>query len=332
MARLAVCGGGHLGHALCAVLAREHRVSLLTRAPFPVGPIVARTGTDAVVGTPCCVTDDPDRALSGAQTVLLAVPAPAQAAVLAAIALRIDDACWVGVLPGTGGAAERARAALDRTSRIFLTRESPFNCRIRERGAVVDVLGVAPRLGVVALDPQDRAAACALAADLLGLEAEPLGSTLVPLLRPVNAALHPVALTRLLAMQAAAGGFEQPPDLYASWDTASSVRYLAASGDLVAIARAHGLADPAEIQPVPAHYGTDDPEALTARIRGLAGLRGLTAPCVPVGARWHLDRGSRLFAEDVFDTLGRVLRLAGAVGLPVPALQALARDLGLPPA
>ncbi|MEI2383689.1 NAD/NADP octopine/nopaline dehydrogenase family protein [Breoghania sp. JC706] len=327
MARVAIIGGGNLGHAFAAVMSGENAVSVFTRRSFPRGDIVARTRTHAVVGRPVRVCSEPEAALRDADVVFVTVPGSLHEEALRIVAAHAPKNCLVGALPAAGLFADLATKLLDDPERVFLGREAPYNCRISRRGDVVEIYGVAPRLGVAVLSPGAQDAICGRVSVLLGLPVDPLSSVFVPLLRPVNTLLHPATLVRLLEVQKETGGFAEPPLLYAHWTHVTAQLYLDASSEVRALAQALGVRDLSEIQLVPQHYQTNDADRLAERIRSIEGLRRYIAPCCLHGDRYFLDTASRLFTEDVDISLAHVLELTRLHGTPSATLVSLASCL-----
>jgi hypothetical protein len=68
------------------------------------------------------------------------------------------------------------------------------------------------------------------------------------------------------------------------------------------------------------YYGASTASALTARIRGLAGLRGLAVPMQSTANGNLPDLHSRLFCEDFPFGVQPVRRVAALAGIETPAL------------
>jgi len=327
MAEIVVCGGGHLGHALAAVLSAQHPTALLTGRPFAAGLIVARTRTLVVAGMPELVTSDAELALQGAHVVLIAAPCYAHSGLLLQIAPFVPRDAWVGALPAVGWFHEKAQQILGRTKRVFGTREAPYNCRVVQRGAIVDIFGVVPKIGVAAVVSGEAPAAANLLADLLAIPTEVVSHPIAAMLRPVNVALHPVGFERLIRAALECGPFARPPAFYGMWDDRSSCRYLAIGEELADVAAASRLCHPNEIDPVPRHYGTSNPAELTARIRSLDGLKAIGAPVIPADSGYMPDFESRFVVEDAYVGLAAAIDIGQRANVPTTGMSELLKEI-----
>jgi opine dehydrogenase len=321
-----VCGGGHLAHALVAVLgAAGFPVRVLTREPAGWGgPVEGRYGGVAVVGRPEAVAADPAAVVPGSGVVLLAVPASAHEAVLERIAPHVASGTWVGAFPGTGGFAWLAEDLLPAGTRVFGVQRSPYNCRVAERGRVVDILGVRPDQRVAARPGAAAIEAAALVERLLGIPSFALGSFLEVMLVPANAVFHPVRMASLFADPGRR--LVRVPMFYEDWDDGASALFLACDAEIQALCRTlplnlHG------IRPIAEHYRLEaaTSQALTARIRAIGALAGIPAPVRAEGDGFAPDLGSRFLTEDVPHGLVVIRAVADLAGVAMPTVDRVIR-------
>jgi NAD/NADP octopine/nopaline dehydrogenase, alpha-helical domain len=318
-----ICGGGHVAHALAAVLGANPDVALriLTRRPALWSPEVHGIhGGLVVVGRPKYITADAAVAVAGADLVLIAAPAFAHHDILTAIREFIAPHAWIGALPAPGffdwAVADRPHR------RIFGAQRSPYNCRVTRMGREVEIIGVVPRLAV-AVSPRDAAAELlALLGTALSLPIDPLDNFLCATLAPSPTIFHPARMYSLLKDWDGTQSFDHVPLLYEHWDDAASEVYLRCDSELQAVCQRMPL-EMSGVAPAVTYYNAGTPAALTSRIRALAGLRGIAMPMRNVGGRNLPDLCSRFFLEDFPFGMEAVRTVAALAGVETPMLDAL---------
>ena len=318
---VAVCGGGHLAHAIAPVIAAGGtNVRLLTRRPAAWKETV-RVETDEVCleGRLARVSDDPAEVIPGSSVVLLVLPAFARAEVLSRIAPWIDEDAWVGAFPGAGGFDVQASHALPGRTRVFGSARTPYIARIVAYGSHVRVTGIDARLRIAALE--DAPAIAATVGEMLGMSWMALGSYDAVTLTPSNPLVHP---SRLYTFFRETGRNDmRDVELYRDWDDAASRTLLACDDEIDALRRRAGIT-PQEVPPVRRHYGVREPRELTQRIRSLAPLRGIPLPVVTEDGVMRADWSHRYFTEDFDYGLEAMRRLARRHGVATPAIEAMA--------
>jgi opine dehydrogenase len=325
MRDVAICGGGHLGHTLAAVIGAtgEFRVGVLTRRPDSWRARIRLTfGNLELEGDVDHVSRDPAEIVSGAEIVLLTVPAHVRRELLAVIAPHVASNTWVGAVPGAGGFDDDARAALPLHEKVFGTARTPYICRMAVHGAAVDVTGVSPDVRVATLHGDDAPEAASLLEELLTIPAMALGTYDAVNLTPSNPLVHSCRLFSMFEQWIPGMGLASPPSFYGDWDDAASALLLACDDELTHVRAARGIPEH-DVPPVRVHYGAETPARLTERIRGLAPLRRIGMPMRENGAGWVPDVGHRYFAEDVGVALPVMQRLSRAARVETPSLDAV---------
>jgi hypothetical protein len=319
-----ICGGGHVAHALAAVIGASPYASvrIVTRRPEIWHSSVQAVHNELVViGHPAEVTANP-AVVAGANLVFIAAPAYAHCAILSAIGPFISPHTWVGALPAPGFFDWAASAALGSHTRIFGAQRSPYNCRITEQGREVTILGIVPRLAVAATPRQKGTELIGLVAAALSLPVDLLDNFLCATLAPSPSIFHPARLFSLLSDWDGCTPFKDVPLFYEDWDDTASDIYLRCDGDLQAVCRALPL-DMSGVIPLYAHYGVSTASALTSRIRGLAGLRTVALPTCVSDTGQIPDLQSRFFTEDFPFGLRAVRAVARLAKVETPTLDLL---------
>lgn len=320
-----ICGGGHLAHALTAVIGanRDVAVRVLTRRPeLWDAQVEAVYDNLVVIGRPRLVTSSPAAAAADCDLVLVAVPAFAHCAVLGAIAPFISPRTWVGALPAPGFFDWAAASILPAGTPIFGAQRSPYNCRIKVPGRQVEILGIVPRLPVAALPNRRFGDLAALIAATMAFPVEMLDNFLCVTLGPSSTIFHPARLFSFFDGRDDSAHVEDTPLFYQDWDDAASRVYLACDRELQSVCEALPI-KMSGVVPACAHYGVSSPSALTARIRNLPGLRGIPLPMQRTRNGYAPDWHSRFFTEDFPFGLRAVRLVAALAKVETPLLDTI---------
>ena len=205
MPTLTVCGGGNASHVLIA-LASQAGWDVNVFAPLADeaeriragvqarGHLTVLTDGQAVTGRPRCVSAKAVEVIPGADVVLLALPAFAHGATLAAIADHLDPGTTIGVFPARSGFDYQVREILD-PEHLSLTyfglQTLPWACRIKTYGQEAEILGTKAKVDF-AVFPQNRAeAVIQQLAFIPGVTFSPVGSFLALSLANTGQLIHP---------------------------------------------------------------------------------------------------------------------------------------------
>src|SRR6266481_983765 len=103
--RVCICGGGHVAHALAAVMGANPDVSVRIATRRPEAWSTELHGVHrglVIIGRPELVTADLAVAIDGADLVFIAAPAFAHRSIMAGIKDFVAPRTWVGALPAPG--------------------------------------------------------------------------------------------------------------------------------------------------------------------------------------------------------------------------------------
>lgn len=315
--RVCICGGGHLGHALAAVIGAnaDIDVSVVTSKYDQWLPEVQAIYADVVViGRVSLTTQDLATAAENADVILLACPAFLHRSLLRALVPAIKRGASIGSMPAPGFFHSSVQE-MSQDVRFFVGTRSPFNCRIKTLGSIVEITGVLPFLEVAASPQIDGGELRVLLTDLLGLPVRSADSFFAATLEPSVTILHPARLYSFFE-QAKQVGAKQIPRFYEGWDDAASETYLRCDAEIQLIA-AH-MPEPVHIRLALYHYGVSTPQLLTTRIRGLKGLPATDIPLTENGN--DPDLAHRFFREDFDIGLKSVATLGRCTGVATPAI------------
>ncbi len=320
-ARVSVLGAGNGGCAIAADLLRRGVTCTLfdmptfaaTLAPIREAGSLRLTGVlgETTVAAPS-VTTDIGEAVDGADVLVVAVPAFAQAAFADAMAPHLSSGQVVVLTPGsTGGAlavaeALRGAGALDGVT-VAETMSLPFACR-KSDPITVHVAGVKHDLPVAAFPATGTRAASERLAEVFPGGVAPAANVLETSLNNMNATAHPV-----------------PVVLNAGWieTTAGDFRFYA-DGVSPAVARVMDRLDDDRLELVAA-LGLPRVPA-TEWDRRMYGLTGATTYELNRDSWVHRDirapreLRTRYLLEDVPFGLVPIASIAHELGIPTPTI------------
>jgi hypothetical protein len=275
-------------------------------------------GRLAIIGRPELVTANLAVAIAAADLVLIAAPAFAHRGILAGIRDFIAPRTWVGALPAPGF-FDWAAASEVPGCRIFGAQRSPYNCRVTIPGREVEIIGIVPSLAVAVLPRHSAAELVDMLGMALSLPIDVLDNFLCATLAPSPSIFHPARMYSLFKDWDGSATFDDVPLLYEDWDDAASELYLRCDAELQDVCNRLPL-DMSRVIAASSYYGVSTASALTARIRGLAGLRGLAVPMRRTANGNLPDIHSRLFREDFPFGVEAVRMVAALAGIETPVL------------
>lgn len=321
MIRIGILGGGHVGHALAALLGAQPGLSVRIWGRSlrkPAHLTLRACGPAGTIAVGAAISErSARRAVDGADIVVVTVPTHVRHAILSSVASDLG-ACMVLVAwEGTGRFADSLRELRIHAPAAAGLQRSPLVCRIRRRGRSVEILGVRSSVVAATVDAGDRARVQRLLSRLLPFPLAWARDYRCVSLSPGNQLIHPARL------YACAGSGQRPrarTRFYADWDHAASRTLLALHHEVAALrdrlrlprAFVRTLAD--RMPPLSAGD-------VTREIRRQRQLREILLPMR--GGR--LDRSHRFFLEDIGHGLAYLLERGRDAGVNMPTAEAIER-------
>lgn len=324
--RIAICGGGNLAHVLAGLLSQSKglEIRVLTRNPRLWDEAI-RVRDDrgrVTAGRPCSISSHAGEVVSGADLVILALPAFARTAVLKTIAPHLTGDVWIGSFPGSGGFDWMAKDALQGASArisIFGAQRVPYISRIIRYGR--EVFGSPKKEGIaIAAIPQSRSREIAsILEDVLQMPVTCLNNFLEITLATSNPILHPARVYTLFHDYRAGRFWREPILFYEGWDDAASELLIRMDREVHGIFARIPL-DLSGIAPLLKHYGVRNARELTRKISGIASFKGIPTPMLEEGNGFVPDFNSRYFTEDIPFGLLIIKGVAVTTGAATPAI------------
>ncbi len=350
-----VVGGGNASHVMVAMLsAAGARVKVWASfqdeaARFKDGMErnggVQVTGVVEMKGTPADVTNDPAQGLADADVILMALPSFAVNDLLPIVCSHCKDGALIGYMPGQGGGDWAAsvpdtqvyEAIHNRNVVLFGTIPMPFNCRIEEFGARVNLLALKPTLHLATypadIDEGLSRLLCRVSEFVLcdKAVADMYRSFVSIHLSTGNANVHLPRLFALFKDFEEGSSYDENPLFYEGMDEFSTSCIQRVSDERMAVAKAidgahdkfKGTADDviSTMDVLLELYGdlSDDTSSMLGIFRTNPGYRGLHCPMRQLpDDKWVPDFNNRYFCEDLPFGLVNFKSIALLVGVETP--------------
>jgi hypothetical protein len=346
MRKLTICGGGNAAHVMIALAGQagwgvdvftplKDEVERLQAGVKLRGGIVARTQDREIVGTPGCISSQPQDVIPGSELILLSLPAFAHGPTLCAIADYLDVGVKLGTLPARSGFDYQTYRLLDivRLSPvIFGLQTLPWACRIVEYGQVVEILGTKARVDIAAAPASAVSQVITLLDFIPDVEFVPVSSLLTLTLANTGQLIHPGILYGLChGRETNRYDKDHIPLFYQGVDDFTAGVLQAMSDEVQAVTEVVGEGLPgfnkAEVTTLYGWLLRSYPDIAKSHItlrdafvsnRAYAGLK-MPVRCDEAGM-YRVDFKARYLAEDVPFGLVVLRGIAELVGVPTPTI------------
>ena len=321
--KICICGGGSLAHVLAAVLGRQKQISvcLLTRKPtlWKKEVEINYRGIGVLRGNLDIISDKPERAVAGADLVLITVPSFAYVEIWNTIKSFISEDAILGALPGNGGFEWIANS---HKGTVFGMQRIPYVCRVEEYGSSVFVNGVREKVYIATNPSKEAAIITEMLQPLLQLNIFPLPNYLNIGLAPANSIFHSVRNYSLFLKSKKTNRYSKPTMFYECWDDLASSLFLQCDEEIQNLCRNLPI-DLSGVSSIRTHYHADNIVDLSKVIRNIESLKGIPAPMINHGKYWSMDYSHRFFSEDMLIGLQIFLYFSKIVGVNMPVINNL---------
>lgn len=326
MTTICICGGGNLSHSIAGraatMMEGQGEVRLLTRRPALWNKAV-RVEDDLgnVFETPLSmVTDQVDRAVEGADVVLLCLPGYAITEELTRIRPFLDENTMVGSIVCSTGFFDDAFQTLSNTQPLFGFQRVPFVARIAEYGKKSYLWGYREKvfMATCRMDETKASHLRSLFALLFGTAVFPLGNYMEAALTNSNPILH---TGRLYSMWYDWDGkpYDRQSYFYKEWTEEASEIIIRMDKEFFLLLDALHVRKGA-IETLLEHYESTDALSMTSKIRSIPSLSKVLSPMKAVQGGFVPNFDSRYFIEDFPFGLAIIQRLAKEKGVDTPLI------------
>lgn len=317
--KICICGGGGLGTVCAGIFASQgHDVNILSGHPGRWSNKISVFDPKGkeYIGRINLITDIPEKAVFDTDIVILCVPGYMIEKTLKDISPFLKRGIAIGSVVSSTGFFFIAHEVLGGRYELFGFQRVPFISRVREYGAVGDLLGYKDSLNV-AIENSDNSERLREAFEMLFMTpVRLLGNFYEASLTNSNPILH---TGRLYSMWKDYAGevFDKPGLFYADWTDEASETLIAMDNEFMCLVKTLGIKE-SVIPSLLTYYESTDSVSLTKKIRSIPAFKTIASPMIKVGNGWIPDFQSRYFTEDFPFGLRFIKELAKAYHIPTP--------------
>lgn len=310
-----VYGGGNIGTQLAVHFAETgNEVTIFTSKPEKFAKhltVVNKNGDILHEGDIAGATDDPKKAFSDADVILVTVPSFVMKEAAANITPYVKSGAYIGIIPGNGGGEVAFREAINKGAVVFGLQRVLSVARLVAYGKSVCATGYRKKLYAAALPKKHTNEVCKILADGLQMKCEPLPDYLNLTLTPSNPILHTTRLMTLFK-DYVPGKTVYPsiPLFYEDWSNETTELLFKCDAEVQGLCHELKDFDLSEVKSLKVHYENNTVQGFTNKIRSIEGFKGLPTPTVKVEGGYIPDLDSRYFTADFNFGLFVIMRIA----------------------
>lgn len=317
-----VVGGGNVGTQIATHCAQKgHNVTVFTSKPEKFSKhltVINENGEVIHEGDIKLSTSDERQAFELADLIFITMPAYCMSDVAKKIFPYVHKGMKIGIVPGTGGGECAFADCISAGAELFGIQRVPSVARLVEYGKTVRATGYRKTLHVAALPNSATEKIRAVIESIFDMECVALPNYLNLTLTPSNPILHTTRLRTIFKDYKSGVYYDTLPLFYEEWSDESSYLLFDCDSEVQKICSAMVEFDLSCVKSLREHYESDTPEALTRKIRSIAGFKGLTTPSIKEENGYIPDLNSRYFTADFSYGLTIIKQIADFYGISVP--------------
>lgn len=324
---ITIVGAGNVGTQFAAHASEHgHKVTIFTSRARQIRKniqVVNENGQVICAGAIEKATENAEEAFSMADVIFVTVPPPQMLRVSTEIEPFIKSGVRICLVPGAGGGECAFKNCMKKGAVLFGLQRVPSVARLVEYGHIVRAVGYREKLFIAAFPHSESKVCCQIISQLFDIPCEALPNYLNITLTPSNQILHTVRLRNIYKDWKDGIMYENVPLFYEDWNDEASELLLQCDEELQNICKVlqvRGL-NVSGVKPLRAHYESDTAKAMTKKISGIAGFKGLESPAIKIGDKYMPDLQSRYFTSDFPFGLSIVLQIAHLMKVDVPVMQ-----------
>lgn len=323
--KVCIVGGGNVGSLLLGDIGLKDNVSirLFTSRPEKWKNIMEVYTADNVIqytGKIDKISNKPEEVISDADIIICTVPSNVFQCMILKIKTFIKPKAWIGVMPGSGGIEFYTKKLVKNGCTLFGFQRVHGISRIKEYGKSVYDLGKKKEVHIAAIPSERTIEVCSVMGRLLDVMCNPLPNFLNITLTPSNPILHTSRLYSLFQNYREGVYWDKEIYFYEEWTDDSSRMLIACDEELQKLCSKLTGLSMTGIKSLKAHYESDTPEKMTAKIRSISAFIGIKSPMVKTKGGYIPDLQSRYFLEDFPYGLCIIKSFCEIVGIDTPAI------------
>ncbi len=319
---ITIVGGGNVGTQIAVHCAQKgNDVTVYTSKPQLFCNhllVVNEQGETIHRGTIKLSTFDDRRAFQNAELIFITMPAYCMDDIAKKILPFVREGMKIGIVPGTGGGECAFGECISAGAVLFGLQRVPSVARIVEYGRVVRATGYRKTLHVAALPYRATEEIRCITESIFDMPCEALPHYLNLTLTPSNPILHTTRLRTIFEDYQSGMHYGALPLFYEEWSDRTSYLLFDCDAEVQALCSAITEFDLSSVKSLKQHYESNTPEALTRKIRSIAGFKGLPTPCVREESGYIPDLNSRYFTADFSYGLTIIKQIADMYDVPMP--------------
>lgn len=323
--KITIVGAGNIGTQLAVHCAEKgHIVTIYGSKPEKISKdmlIVDENNNVIHTGRIEKSTKEPKTAFENADVVFITMPATMMKENAAKIEPYARMGMKICIVPGTGGGECAFRGCIDKGATVFGVQRVPSVARLVEYGKMVRTVGYRDEMFVAALPNSETEECSKLIESIFDIKTSPLPNYLNITLTPSNPILHTTRLKNLYGDYHEGVVYNSVPLFYEDWNNETSELLLACDDEVQELCRALAQFDISYVKSLRIHYESPTEDAMTKKISGIAGFKGLTSPTVKVDGGYIPDFNSRYFTADFSYGLAILVQIAKFAGVDVPNMK-----------
>lgn len=303
--KVTVVGGGNMGLAMVGYMVAHKKAEVTlfsTKNPLKKGPMLVEDieGKKNAYVSEFVVTDNPEAAFQDADLIFVTYPAFLKKDFVARYERFISRNCYLGFVPGYGGAEYACTNLIQKGVTIFGLQRVPYVARFTEKDGVykAGILSKKKTIYTATIPDSKSETVRQLLEELLDIPAKALKEYLSITLAPSNPLLHITGLYHVFKDYHEGMYYERPLKLYEEWDNDTSEMLFRYDAELQEVCNALKPFDLQEVVPLPVYYESDTPEKMTRKLKSIAPFKSVLVPLMKSSNGYIPDLNSRMFRED----------------------------------
>lgn len=320
-----IVGIGNIGtqFAICAARA-HHKVTLFSSRKDAISKELTMVGENdkvLAVETVDTITDDPETALAHADLIVSTVPAFAIENLSKTLEPYFRKDLMVMLVPGIGGGEVWFSKLVEKGGVLLGLQRVPSVARLKEYGKCVQTIGYRNDLYVAAIPHSRVDQGIAVLEDFFHITTHALPGWINLTLTPSNPILHTTRLKTMFEDWNPDVYYPEIPLFYEGWTDEASRLLFACDDEVQHLITKMPELKPDQVRSLKEHYESDTPEALTRKIRSIAGFKGIETPMITCEQGYQPDFSSRYFTADFPFGLEILIQIADLFDVDVPNMK-----------
>ena len=299
---ITIVGGGNIGTQIAVHCAEKgNSVTMFTSIPdiFEKNvKIIDDIGNITHAGKLKEITNDPAKAFSCADIVLVSTPAAFMDKIGQLIYLYASKKTIIGIFPGSGGCEYAFMKCINRGNIFFGLERVPAMARLVEKGKVVRCTGYRKELHISSIPSDAVEYCCSIVSSIYDIPCKTIYGYLNITLTPSNPILHTTRLKTVFSDYYSGRVYYRLPLFYEDWDDASSTLLIQCDQELQKICKAYPELNLINVKSLCEHYESYTVQDMTKKISSISSFQGAKLPVLSVSNGYIPDLQSRCFTSD----------------------------------